>query len=309
MRYFICILALCVALCSSANAAPINKVVAVVNGDMITEFDLNRMLAPVLLRAGINPKDKKHQDTINRLKHELLQTQIRDLIVAQEAERMHISASDEEVDVEIKRIRENAGLTEEQFMKQLKAQKFTLEEFRSNIRKSILSQNLLSHMVARKVVITREEIERYYNAHPEMFSKGYSVHLAMIVYGTANDAEKWASKVKSGKISFEDAVKKVSVGDKTAGGDIGDINFSDMSSALQEQVSKLKVGEVSDAFEINSMNVQVRLLSTTRDESEKQSIDEAAPQIEAMLREPRLKERFNEYLDLLTKRAVVDIRL
>lgn len=41
---------------------------------------------------------------------------------------------------------------------------------------------------------------------------------------------------------------------------------------------------------------------------EGQTLEEATPQIERILREPKLQERFREYTEQLRKRAVVEIR-
>jgi len=310
LRIFLGILLSCLALCPVAGAAPINRVVAVVNGDMITEFDLNRIVAPALLRAGLDPKNPAHKETVDKLRREVLQSQIRDLIVSQEAERLRVRVSEQDVDDEIKAFREGSHMTEEEFQSQLAAQKLSMDEFRANMRKAVLSRNLLRHMVARKIVITKEEIEDYYHAHPEMFSSGREAHVAILVYPPSANVADWAARLGKGKVDFADAVKEISVGPmKDAGGDLGFMAWADLSPELRERMASMKPGDISAPFELNGLQTQIQLLEMRDVGNANQSIDDVSEQIEMQLRQPRMKERFDEYMDQLYKRAVVDIRL
>lgn len=66
-------------------------------------------------------------------------------------------------------------------------------------------------------------------------------------------------------------------------------------------------GMVSGLFEVNNgLKGQLKLLSM--ESGDGQTLEEATPQIERILREPKLQERFREYSEQLRKRAVVEIR-
>lgn len=56
----------------------------------------------------------------------------------------------------------------------------------------------------------------------------------------------------------------------------------------------------------NGLKEQLKLLSI--ESGDGQTLEEATPQIERILREPKLQERFREYSEQLRKRAVVEIR-
>ena len=69
----------------------------------------------------------------------------------------------------------------------------------------------------------------------------------------------------------------------------------------------MKPGEISDLFEVNNgLKAQLKLIEMETGEG--QTLEEATPQIERILREPKLQERFREYTEQLRKRAVVEIR-
>ena len=132
--------------------------------------------------------------------------------------------------------------------------------------------------------------------------------MGIIVYPPQAPAENWSKRIKSGQIDFQKAAREISVGPKASeGGDLGEIAWQDLAPALQSRLAPLKPGEVSGLFPINKLQAQVMLISSTSGSA--RSLEEASPQIENLLREPRLEERYQEYATQLRKRAVVDVRL
>ena len=66
----------------------------------------------------------------------------------------------------------------------------------------------------------------------------------MLIYPVEADAEKWARDIASGKVSFRDAVRAVSIGPNAQeGGDLGFMALSDMAPGMMEQVSRMKKGD------------------------------------------------------------------
>ena len=91
------------------------------------------------------------------------------------------------------------------------------------------------------------------------------------------------------------------------GGDVGVVDWNSLDPTWQDRLSQLKPGDVSGLFEVNNgLKGQLKLLSM--ESGDGQTLEEATPQIERILREPKLQERFREYSEQLRKRAVVEIR-
>ena len=199
-------------------------------------------------------------------------------------------------------------VTPEEFQHQLQIQRTTEKDFRERIRSSILRNRLLANMVGRKVIVTKEEIADYYNQHKQTFMNNQKVRFAVIVYPPTENAEAQAARIRSGKLSFEQAARQVSVGPRAQeGGDVGVVDWNSLDPTWQDRLSQLKPGDVSGLFEVNNgLKGQLKLLSM--ESGDGQTLEEATPQIERILREPKLQERFREYSEQLRKRAVVEIR-
>lgn len=295
-------------LITSPVRAAINGVAAVVNGEMITAFDLQAETAPEAMRRGLNPKDPNQAAAIEELTKATLERMINNIILTQEAQRLKISVGDSEVDNEIQQIMSRNKMTPEEFQRQLQIQRTTEKDFRERIRSSILRNRLLANMVGRKVIVTKEEIADYYNQHKQTFMNNQKVRFAVIVYPPTENAEAQAARIRSGKLSFEQAARQVSVGPHAQeGGDVGVVDWNSLDPTWQDRLSQLKPGDVSGLFEVNNgLKGQLKLLSM--ESGDGQTLEEATPQIERILREPKLQERFREYSEQLRKRAVVEIR-
>lgn len=295
-------------LITSPVRAAINGVAAVVNGEMITAFDLQAETAPEAMRRGLNPKDPNQAAAIEELTKATLERMINNIILTQEAQRLKISVGDSEVDNEIQQIMSRNRMTPEEFQRQLQIQRTTEKDFRERIRSSILRNRLLANMVGRKVIVTKEEIADYYNQHKQTFMNNQKVRFAVIVYPPTENAEAQAARIRSGKLSFEQAARQVSVGPRAQeGGDVGVVDWNSLDPTWQDRLSQLKPGDVSGLFEVNNgLKGQLKLLSM--ESGDGQTLEEATPQIERILREPKLQERFREYSEQLRKRAVVEIR-
>ena len=301
-------IALALLLAASPVHAALNGVAAVVNGEMITAFDLDAEMAPEAMRRGLNPKDPAQAAQIDALSRATLERMINNIILTQEAQRLKVSVSDSEVENEIQQIMSRNKLTPQEFQRQLQLQRMTEKDFRERLRSGLLRNRLLANMVGRKVIVTKEEIADYYNAHKQSFMNNQRVRFAIIVYPPTENVERQAARIRSGKASFEQVAREVSVGPRAQeGGDVGFADWNSLDPAWQDMLSLLHLGEVSGILEINNgLKGQLKLLEM--ESGDGQTLEEASPQIERILREPKLQERFREYSEQLRKRAVVEIR-
>ena len=167
---------------SGAQAAQVNKVAAVVNGKVITMYDLQKNALPELIRARINPKDPGQAKEMDLILRRSLDSMIMDILFDQEAVRLKATASESDIDEELATIMKTNGLTKAQFEQRLAAQKISVKELRENLRKKIVRQKIMGQEVGRKVVVTNKEIEDYYKAHKNDIFQRDGLHMGLLVY-------------------------------------------------------------------------------------------------------------------------------
>lgn len=293
---------------NASQIITINKIAAVVNGEMITLHELRQHAASEFVRSGINPNDPAAHGQINMIMSKVLTVMIDDMLLRQEAERLQIKANDSDVDNEVRKLVQRNQTTMKEFEARLAAQGGTMDMLKERIRNNILSQRIINIMIARKSVVTSEEVKTYYAEHKNEFEAERSVDISLLVFSPASNSEEVFLRIQKGAISFEEAAKKFSEGPAPEkGGRLGMIPWDDLASPFKAQVLQLQKGQVSELFHVNSRDCLLKLNDSTSGRS--MTLEEATPEIEKILREPRLQERFTEYTQQLRSRAVIDIRL
>jgi len=291
----------------------VGKIVAVVNGERITALDIERMARAEIIRHRLNPNNPEQRARINEIYQQILDAQINDILVYQEALRLKTEMPENEVDKEITRIMQQQKLSPAELEKQLKQEGMDMKSLREQIRKGLLRQRLLAGMVARKIILNKDEVAKYYEANKESFRAITEVRMAIIVYPPDVNAEAASQRIRSGRLSFEEAVRQYSIDPATRQnkGVMPPAPWNEMSPEWRERVTAMNPGDVSDLFIIPherfQIKAQIKLLEKVGDDKVR-SLAEATQEIEAILREPLLRARFAEYTQGLRSRAIVDIK-
>lgn len=303
----------CLALCPRVEAAQYGKIAAVVNGKPITMYDLQREASNEIIRNRLNIDNPKHKELVDKILRRTLDSMILDVLLQQEATRLKINISDSDVDQEITRMYTSRGMTKQQFEKALAKDKVKLSDLRENYRKGMTRQRIMSMEVGRRVVIRPEEIKEYYEKNKSTMYNRQNLHMALIVYHPQAPAAQVARKLKSGEITWLEASRRYSVmPDRDKGGDTGLVKWDSLNDEWRGRLMKMQPGEITDIFQYNpQLKAQVRLFRPDGDNSPLRimTLEEATPEIDAILRNPKAQERFDAYTNGLKSRAVIDIRI
>jgi len=294
-----------------ANAAPVSRVAAVVNGDMISTRELERACKPEFVGQQIDPvKDAAKADAIRKA---VLEQLVTEKILLQQAAKDGIEISESELDAATERVLKESRLEREAFFKQLQKEGVTEKQFRDKLRFQNISQRLMNRNVVSKVVVTEEEVNEFFRKNMKSFVSG-KVRVALIVYPNDVNAAALASDIAKGRKSFAEVARAVSIGpNPEGGGDMGFMALDDMAPGMVQYVSRMKKGDVSPVIDMSANKAQIALLDVEEaelpDAADAKPDEETAKRIEQILRGPRLQERFKQYTEQLRSRALVDIRI
>lgn len=150
--------ALALALALGAQADEIDKVLVVVNDNVITESEfqetLTRIKSDMRARGGDMPPEEQ-------IKQRVLDRMIMQEIQLQLAERAGIEVSEEELESTMADIARRNNLTPEQLRAAMQQEGMDYELLRENIRSQLITQRLAERQVAREVVVTDEEVDAF----------------------------------------------------------------------------------------------------------------------------------------------------
>lgn len=298
-----CLSCLFPAPCPAAEIT-VNKIAAVVNGEMITLHDLRLHVTAEMARRRMPANDPK----VEELQKHVLDSMINDILMRQEAKRFQITIGKSELDEEVRRMVSRSGRSAAQYEEDLKREGVSMDMFRDRIRDSMLRQRIASFMVQRRVFVTAEEVSAYYHNNPEKFKGERTIDFSVIMIPENLDAQRIYQDIKSGRTTFEDAARKYSA-DRSAqdGGLVSGVPWEKLPVEMKKLLSSLKDGSLSQLFKTRGGFIMFR--RGTINEARPLTFEEARPRIEEELRAPLLEERFNEYIAQLRGKAVIDIRI
>ena len=174
--------ALLIAACSSGTEGPSNTVAATVNGKKIMLAEVERL---------INQQAQGKQSQLSA--HDLAQARLQVLdkliqreVLYQRAEQEKLLPTEEQITTSINQQKQQQGMTDEEFARQLKEQNMTMEALREEAKKD-LAINSLQDKYAGKVTISDREVEDYYNANKTKFVNERGVSLAVIIIDPADN--------------------------------------------------------------------------------------------------------------------------
>lgn len=294
----------------------LDRVVAVVNNDVITLSELQDSLAFYLYETKETVKPGEEE----ALKQRLLNRMIDSRLQLQEAGRDQIAVEDAEVNEQLADVmrRVNAK-TQEEFEQVVKAQGLTLEGVKKRLKEQVLVQKVIRRKVQLRISVTEQEIEKYFLENREKLETGLSYHARHILFAPsppggeaawdaarARAEEVW-TKVRAGE-DFAGLARQHSE-DSTAGdgGDLGALKQGELAADLEGQILRLRPGDASApyrsrlGFHIFKLEWKEGLTGET--------LTQAKQQIRDILFRQKYAARLEAWLAEIRKRAIIEIRL
>lgn len=143
------------------------NVVATVNGEDISEAELDKRVNFTIESyklQGFDLTAKENSALLEQLRQSELEKLIQETLLLQEAKKQKITPSNEEIDNNIKQVKETYG-TDEDFKKALEQFKLTEDDFRELVATELATKNLYDKVTADVKAPTEEEIAKFYEEH------------------------------------------------------------------------------------------------------------------------------------------------
>lgn len=164
--------------CSSGGGSngTANLVAATVNGKNIMLADVERQVSQ---QSG-GRQAQLSQLEMAQARLQVLGSLIQREVLFQRAEREKALPTEDQITAIINQQKQQSGMTDDDFNKNLAAQNLTMESLRVEARKDIAIKNL-QEKFSSKITVSDKEVEDFYNSNRERFVSSRGVQLAMIV--------------------------------------------------------------------------------------------------------------------------------
>ncbi|MHB1698998.1 MAG: peptidylprolyl isomerase [Acidobacteriaceae bacterium] len=296
----------------------VEDVIARVNDQIISRSDIERAQQELLQEGRQQGASQAEMDLRQK---QLLRDLIDQQLLLSKGKQLGITGDTELV----KRLddirKQNKFDTMEDLEKAAAAQGVSFEDFKANIRNSIITQQVVRDEVGRRLQLSMADVQKYYDTHKQEFSQPESVHLSEILIptpavaggspdnatvakalATANSVH---SSLKDGA-NFADLAKKFS-GGATAqqGGDLGDYKRGALAKELEDKTFVLPAGGYTEP--IRTRQGYVILKVDAHNAGGVPPLADVQQQVEEAIYNQQMQPALRAYLTHLREDAYIDI--
>jgi len=318
------LLLLCLISLSAAFAADtvVEEIIARVNNQIITSSEFRR--SEEELKKDALEKDPVNADKIiAEREKDVLRDLIDQQLLLQKGKDLGITA-DTELIKKLDQMRKDLNLDSmEDLEKAAQAQGVSFEEFKQNMRNQIITQQVIGKEVGSRLVIDKDEEQKFYDQHKSELDQPETVRLSEILVSTdkkPNDtrddnqvlqaaqtkANDLLDQIKKGA-KFGDIAKKDSDGPSAAqGGDLGFFKRGTLAKELEDKTFAMKPGDVSDVT--RTKQGFIILMVTEHHEAGIPPLSQIEPRIQDALYMEKLQPALREYLTKLRDEAFIDYK-
>jgi len=304
-----------------AYAEVADKIVAVVNDEIITLYEYNEAFEPYRQNIENTYKGNDKASFIQQTKEAFFQKLIDNLLIEQEAKKKGISDTVKEDDVMavIQDMLTKQNISMQDFLKKLADEGSSIESVKKEIRSQMIRMRLLKREVRDKIIITDEEIGAYYDKHRQEYEGKESVRMKQLFLAVPPGADKnMKTKIKNEAFRLRQLIMKGESFDALAakysketaaahGGDVGFIEKGTIVPEVEAVAFRLPLGQVSEVIQSDAGFHIIKVVD--RRGAGLKPIAMVREEIKAKLEDEKLEVKFDEWISSVRAKSHIDIRL
>ena len=311
---------LALGLCFAADVRIVEEIVCKVNGDIVTKGEMERQrlnLEAALRQEGLN--GARLQDAVRDKEKDLLREKIDQLLLISKAKDLNISVA-ADVTRRIAEIQAGSKIADpDKFHEWIREQSgMTFEDFKQELTNQMLTQRVIGQEVQRTIVIPEAEKKKYYEDHKSEFVRDEEVYLRQIFISTEGKSpEQVAAAEKKAKAlvdrarkgeKFAEMARDNSDDPETAKnfGEMPPFKRGQLRKEVEDVVFSQKKGYVTDP--IRTPNGFLILKIEERFEKGQAPYQDVEDEITNRLASPQMQPKLRSYLTRLRQDAFLQIR-
>jgi parvulin-like peptidyl-prolyl isomerase len=303
---------------ASSSEAVVDRVVAVVNQEIITFSEVEKWANPFM--GQIITEDRlERREQLHEVYRKVLDRLIEEKLIDQEVKKNGIKISSKEVEATVEEIKRRNTATQEELEKVLAAEGLTLEAYKRQIEKGLQRKKLINWSVKVETKIGENELRGFYQKNIDRYRPNESYRPGHILFVVPKGAE--PEEVKEIKKKCQVVLEKIRGGSDfgemavlysqdTSNKDRGDLGYfkkGELVPAFEREALRLKVGEVSGIVRTEFGFHIIKLLD--RKGVEPLPFEGIKERILTDYYESEMEKAFKQYLSTLKEKSIIEIKL
>ncbi|MBN1871963.1 MAG: peptidyl-prolyl cis-trans isomerase [Candidatus Omnitrophica bacterium] len=249
--FFLCIVIFAGSIC---EAVVIDKIRVIVNDEVITQREVDRILYPAYNAYMQEYQGERLEAKLREAEQAAINQLIDDKVILSEAKRQDVKATEKEIDEKLDLVKKRYE-NDEEFRQALKDGNLSLSELRNSISDEVIKMKLVRQEIGWKLRITPSEVRKYYDEHLDDYRKPETVRVFSIlirkdgINRTSEDTRFLIQKIKQyidfGK-DFEKVAKEYS---EESSCEARNIKRGEMIKEIDQAIFSLNEGDVSNIIE------------------------------------------------------------
>jgi len=291
----------------------IEEIVVIVNDDIITLSQVKEQDELLRQMLRMRFQGEQYQREFERRRKNLLNEMIVERLLLQEALRKEINV-DEQMKLHIENMKKENDIESDAELFQIMRQQGTdPEEWRKQLRESIMKEGVIFTEVNRNIVVDDSEVVSYYKVHSKEFKVIPEYNLKAISISAELKSEEEveakkreiSEKIASGQDLAALASEYSDGPEKEKQGDLGTYKKGELEKSLEQAVEKLKVGEITPWLKMRNGWILLKLVE--KKEERVKTYEEARKEIEQQLFAEIYQKKLNEFLNKLREKSYINI--
>lgn len=298
-------------LAGPASAEIIERIIAKVNGEIITLSDFQARQLAAAQAERITPEEIGTFLRQNNAR--ILQEAIDDILLAQKAENDGLALPQEYIDEVIEGIKKDNGVeTEEEFQAALAGEGMTLDDLRENVSKSMTRRMMIQRDIEPKIAVSEDQMrEEYEKLKDEEFTRPATISLQEVFIpeeaGGLTLANEIVMRARANE-DFASLARTHSAGPTASdGGDLGELAEGSMNAELEAEAFGLAVGSVSEPLPVEGGYRILKAVAKTS--GSVVPFDQAKEQIRNDLMASRYQGEYDKYIAAVRADAETELRV
>lgn len=313
MYYIVSTFLIVMGLFFSTNVIAQNdRILARVNDDVVTLSDLEERLRPIIAKYESSYSGEELLENLVKAEKYWLNQLIENKLILQDADKQGIEISPEQLEERVERIKSDFE-SEIQFKVFLESQGMNIDQLKKSVEENMkIGISTMRIREKARYKISPKGVALYYEEHKKSFKEDGMVRASHILIRhkdndsvTKKIAEEIHLKIKNGG-DFAVLAREYSDGPHAQeGGDLGFFVSGQHISEIDNEIKKLKVGDLSGLFK-SRLGYHI-LLVKQRKKARVKPFSEAQEEIENIILREKAKEIWDKWITKLKEKAFIEI--
>jgi len=276
-----------------------DKVVAVVNNEIVTQKDLDDFLNFIRMQYSREFKGKELEEKVQGMKQDLLQRLIEDRLILQQAKVEKVTVEPSRVKARVTELKKNYA-TDAEFSEDLAKQGLVPADLEKKIREQMLMYSVIQQKVRDKIMVRPDEITDFYEQNKRQFLAPEERQLTMIILQDAKQAKELSYYLRLGQ-KLEELATRYTFTINTLSAWKGE----ELRKEIEDVVFKLGMGEISEEVKVDKQYYVFRLDNITA--SRQLSLVQSQEKIRVYLFEKKLQDALTKWINEIKAQSYIKL--